>query len=137
MSSATTQNIKTDDKLQIEATIAQFIQAFQTGDLDALLATYSDDLIKARADHADESKAQTAARIARGFEEYDRELVVWNDEIIVSGDLAYVRGILDLTLVPRNGSTPQHVRRRFLEIWRKEEDGRWRVARTMDNRDTP
>ena len=37
-----------------------------------------------------------------------------------------------ITLTPKADGEPQTIERRYLEIWRKE-DGRWRVARTMDN----
>ena len=55
-----------------------------------------------------------------------------NDEIRASGDLAFTRGSLVLTLTPRKGGPPIVVRRRYLEIW-KNEGGRWLVVRTMDN----
>jgi len=124
------------DRDQIEARIRQFIDAFHSGDLESLLSTYSDDLIKARADLADEAKPQTAARLEQVFRDYDRQLAVRNDEIVVQGSLAYVRGVLDITLTPRSRGAAIHAHRRFIEIWRKEEDGEWRVARTMDNRDS-
>jgi len=47
-------------------------------------------------------------------------------------DLACVRGAFTVTLLPREGGSPVSIARRYLEIWRNE-DGAWRVIRTMDN----
>jgi ketosteroid isomerase-like protein len=58
---------------------------------------------------------------------------VRNDEMLISGDLAVVRGELWVELTPKSGDGPvERLQRRFLEVWRKA-DGNWRVIRTMDN----
>ena len=89
-------------------------------------------MIKDRQGAAAESKSETAKRVAAVFRDYTTDLDVRNDEIVASGDLAYVRGVLRVTLTPRAGGPPQSFERRFLEIWRRS-GGRWLVARTMDN----
>ena len=66
------------------------------------------------------------------FREQDRRLEVTNDEIEASGDLAFVKGRFVLTLTPRSGGSRTEVRRRFIEIWRRE-NGAWRVSRAIDN----
>ena len=64
---------------------------------------------------------------------YEGHLDVHNDEVEVSGDMAFTRGTLSIRLVPRDGSgAVQTLDRRYLEIWRKR-SGRWLVVRTMDN----
>jgi len=116
----------------IRRAIEAFCRAYRDGDLDALLACYSDDLIKDRAGAPAERKAQTAARVARVFAECDTDIDVEVDEIASSGDLAYVRGSFVVALKPRSGAPPAKVTRRYLEIWRNEA-GNWRVTRTLDN----
>lgn len=121
-----------NDKNEIAAAIDRFIQAYNSGDLEQVIAYYADDLIKDRQGAAPEAKAEAAERIRGVFRNYEGRLSVANDEIVTSGDLAYTRGTLKITLTPRAGGPPQHLERRFLEIWRKR-DGRWLVVRTMDN----
>jgi len=120
------------DRDEIAAAIDRFIRAYNAGDLEQLLACYADDLIKDRQGAAAETRGETAERIRSVFRDYEGRLSVSNDEIVASGDLAYARGSLKITLTPRAGGPPLHLQRRFLEIWRKRE-GRWLVVRTMDN----
>jgi len=120
------------DRQQIEAAIARFIAAYNAGDAAGLASCYDPDLIKLRQGAPPESRDETAARIAKVMEGYTGRLEVRNDEFLISGDLAVVRGELRLELTPRAGGDTQALQRRFLEVWRKK-NGRWLVFRTMDN----
>lgn len=125
---------KMDDKKAIESAIAEFATAYNAGDLARVLAYYGDDLIKVRNGAPPETKAETAKRIAAAFAKFRSRVEVANDEIYVSGDLAFTRGRFRVTLTPKAGGDPQIADRRYLEIWRKDR-GRWLVVRTMDNVD--
>jgi hypothetical protein len=61
---------------------------------------------------------------------------VTNDEIIIEGGLAFARGTYVVTLTPKSGGDGLVLRRRFLEIWRRE-GGVWRAFRAMDNVGNP
>jgi uncharacterized protein (TIGR02246 family) len=123
----------TSDAEQITRAISEFIDAYNAGDADRVAAYYADDLVKVRAGAPAEGKAETARRIKDVLARFQGHLTVHNDEITVSGDMAFTRGTLSITLVPRDGSGPtQALERRYLEVWRKDA-GRWRVVRTMDN----
>lgn len=117
---------------EISAAITKFREAFNAGDLATIASYYSDSLVKLRQGEPPENKAEVMKRVDRGFREFEGILEVMNDEIRASGDLAFTRGSLVLTLTPRKGGPPIVVRRRYLEIW-KNEGGRWLVIRTMDN----
>jgi len=121
-----------NEEKAIQASISQFVTAYNAGDLEAVLAYYTEDLIKTRQGGPAETKAETAKRVAGVFERFRSRVDVINDEIRVSGEMAYTRGSFRVTLTPKDGGESQVVERRYLEIWRKE-NGRWRVARTMDN----
>jgi ketosteroid isomerase-like protein len=123
----------TTDRDEINRAIADFIEAYNSGDAERVIACYGDDLVKVRAGAPPENKAEAARRIKDVLARFQGHLTVQNDEITVAGDMAFTRGSLSITLVPRDGSGPaQTIERRFLEVWRKE-SGRWRVVRTMDN----
>ena len=121
-----------NDKKAIESSITEFISAYNAGDLEKVLAYYAEDLIKVRNGAPPETKQETAPRIAAVFEKFRTRVDVVNEEIQTSGELAFVRGRFRVTLTPKAGGDQQTIDRRFLEIWRKV-NGRWVVARTMDN----
>jgi uncharacterized protein (TIGR02246 family) len=51
------------------------------------------------------------------------------EEIAVSGDMAYSRTRLSVTVTSKHGGTPLQRSGHTLSILRKGEDGRWRLAR--------
>ena len=117
---------------EIEAAIAGFIAAYNSADLNGVLDSYDDSLIKLRQGATPETKSEVARRLARMFESFRTRVEVLNQEIEVGGDLAFARGRFRVTLTPRAGGERRELQRRYLEIWRRR-GGRWRVARTMDN----
>lgn len=120
------------DQKAIEAAIAEFVKAYNAGDLNRVLDYYTDDLIKIRQGAPAETKSETAQRVAAVFAKFHSRVDVVTDEIRASGDIAFTRGSFRVTLTPKAGGESQVIERRYLEIWRKEH-GRWLVARTMDN----
>jgi len=116
----------------IAGQIARFIAAFNDGDAETLLSTYSEKLLKLRQASPEESKPETARRIRGMFETFEGHIEVDNAETLVAADLAVARGTFVVTLTPKAGGERQVLRRRYLEIWRNE-NGSWRVFRTMDN----
>jgi ketosteroid isomerase-like protein len=131
-SAAALPNPAMNDEDQIREAIGGFVAAYNAGDADRVLSYYGEDLIKLQAGAAPETRAETARRVKDVLSHFTGRLEVHNDEIAVSGDMAFTRGRLALTLVPRAGGAAQTIERRYLEIWRKR-SGRWVVVRTMDN----
>jgi ketosteroid isomerase-like protein len=117
---------------EVQAAIDGFIVAYNSGDLTGVLDSYDDSLIKLRQGATPETKSEMARRLARVFESFRTRVEILNQEIEVSGDLAFSRGRFRVTLTPRAGGERRELQRRYLEIWRRR-GGRWRVARTMDN----
>jgi ketosteroid isomerase-like protein len=58
-------------------------------------------------------------------------------EIEGRGDLAYVRGTYSMTVTPRGASGPTKDTGKYIEIWRKQADGSWKVIRDIFNSDLP
>lgn len=59
------------------------------------------------------------------------------DEIIVSGDLAFGHGRYVETMRRKVGGPTVVERGKFSGLWRKSDDGRWRIFRDMYNADAP
>jgi len=121
---------------EIVGAIANFTAAYNAGDIDAIARYYSDSLLKLRNGAPPESKSDVIRRIKSTFRDFAGHLEVTNHEIEISQDLAFTRGSFVVTLTPRGGGQPTVIRRRYLEIWRRE-GGRWVACRAMDNSDTP
>jgi ketosteroid isomerase-like protein len=120
------------DEQQIRQAIAEFVAAYNAGDAGRIASYYAEDLVKLRSGAPAEAKDDTVRRVKDVMARFQGHLDVHNDEITVSGDMAFTRGRLSITLTPRGEGAPQTIERRYLEIWRKDA-GRWRVIRTMDN----
>ncbi len=56
-------------------------------------------------------------------------------EIEGQGNLAYVRGTYSMTFVPPGGSGTAKDTGKYIEIWRKQSDGAWKVIRDIFNSD--
>jgi ketosteroid isomerase-like protein len=54
-----------------------------------------------------------------------------------AGDIAYVWAKYSLTMSPTDAETPTIDTGKFIEIWRKQEDGTWLVALDIFNSDLP
>ena len=125
---------------ELQGVIEEFIHAYNAGDVDSLLKVFS-------ADYVDMSDGEptlegeracldTAARLRDTFAKFKGNLAVQVDESEVFDNWAFDRGTLRVELQPKGTGDPVIVERRFLEIWRREMDGKWRVARAMDNSTT-
>ncbi len=58
------------------------------------------------------------------------------DEVDGSADIAYIKGRYEMTLNPP-GAPPIVDRGKYLEIWRKQPDGRWLLDRDMYSSSLP
>ncbi|MBI5432704.1 MAG: DUF4440 domain-containing protein [Planctomycetes bacterium] len=64
------------------------------------------------------------------------DFVLNTEEVVVRGDLAYSCGTYSMTLTPR-GAAPIRDVGKFLEIFRRQPDGNWKVTRDIYNSDLP
>jgi uncharacterized protein (TIGR02246 family) len=120
------------DREAILQAIQSFAASYNSGDLAGLLSYYADDLVKLRQGAPADSKVETERRLKDVFARFATRVDVENLETEVAGEMAFTRGTFVVTLAPRDGGETQRIGRRYLEVWRKRE-GRWCVARTMDN----
>ena len=59
------------------------------------------------------------------------------DEVEGAGDLAYARGTYEMDVAVPGAPAPVHDKGKFIEIWKKQSDGSWKVARDIFNSDLP
>ena len=104
----------------------RFLRAYNAGDVETIAGYYGDDLVK---DRQPEKKAETVARVRGVFRDFSGSLSVANDEIVVSGDLAYARGTLRITLTPRR----RHAATRGAPVSGDLAQARWPLAGDPDD----
>jgi len=128
-----------DDSYAIRLAKTEQREGFNHGDADRILATFADAFIDMSAGspsfYGAEARATLEYRLQRLFARYRTRLVVTIAAISVMGDSILDRGWHTLTLRPRAGGRPKTRRTRYLEIWRKQADGKWKIVLFVDNDD--
>jgi uncharacterized protein (TIGR02246 family) len=128
--------LSTFDRARIDSASADWRRAALAGDHGALGATYTEDAVL-----LPPNALQVTGRA--GIEEFFRSMpkivVMELEHVDVEGrdDLAYVQGRYRMTLQVPGVPTPVEDRGKYLEIWRRGADGRWRIARDMFSSDLP
>ena len=130
-----------DDAYAIRLAKTQLREAYNTGNVNGVLAVFADaysDVSDGRTSfYGAESKAVLKHRVTKLFARYRAQLAVTIISIGVQGGLAFDWGWHKLTLTPKKGGRPKTPRTRYLEIWQKQADGEWKIAIFFDNPDVP
>jgi len=125
----------------IRALCSQWETAVEAGDIDSLLALYTDDAV--RLPPGGPSYSGKAA-----FEEYYRSIFetfsaegVWpvegTEEIIVAGDWAFHLSEYILFITTNEGGETMEENGKIVEIVQKQPDGSWKFAREIWNTTPP
>jgi ketosteroid isomerase-like protein len=70
------------------------------------------------------------------FDLYDAKLDYDFEELEFTGSSAYAWGWFRQELNPKDGSPPLELRGKFLDVFRKNEAGEWKLARCAYSTDT-
>ena|SRR5579863_2397783 len=128
-----------DDLYAINVAKSDFRDCFNLSDVSRLLTIADPELVN----FSDGQPCEFGAsgldawkiRLANLFDRFTAELAVIVIEIRLQGDVAYDYGWHDLTLSPKDGSQPIRRRDRYVDIWRKDKKGQWKLWMYMDNQD--
>lgn len=117
---------------------AQWSKAAGAGDLDGTVSYYADD---ASLLPPDAPIASSKAAIRSSWEQLlvPGNSVSWQAssvEVARSSDLAYSTGTYRATLRDAQGN-PMADRGKYVEVWKKQADGKWKVVADMYNSDLP
>jgi ketosteroid isomerase-like protein len=128
-----------DDLYAINAAKTEFREAFNRGDVSGLLALADPDLVNFSdgqpSEFGESGLDAMRSRLVPLFDRFKAKLSTIVIEIRLQGDIAYDYGWHDLTLTPRDGGQPVHRRDRYVDIWRKNKEGKWKLWMYMDNQD--
>ena len=130
-----------DDSYAIRLAKTKLRDAYDEGDLKGVLSVFADGYSDMSAGLASfygtEAQAVLKHRMKKLFARYHAQLAVTIISIQVQGPLAFDWGWHKLTLTPKKGGKPSTTRTRYLDIWQKGADGKWKIAIFIDNLDVP
>jgi ketosteroid isomerase-like protein len=128
-----------DDLYAINVAKSEFRDGFNLGDTSRLLAIADPDLVNFSdgqpSEFGESGLDAWKTRLTNLFERFTVKLVVIVIEIRLQGDIAYDYGWHELTLTPKDGGEPIHRRDRYVDIWRRNKEGNWKLWMYIDNQD--
>ena len=129
-----------DDIYKINVAKTEFREAYNTGDVDRLLAVFSGEgftsMFEGRpSQFGGGARSSLRKEAAELFDEYSVQMSVIIIDIVVRGDTAYDYGWHEFTLKPKDGGEPTRKRQRYFELWSKDSSGDWRIALHINNQD--
>jgi uncharacterized protein (TIGR02246 family) len=119
---------------QIQSLFAAWADAVRRADAAAIAGMVTEDAefwSQGMAPLVGRAMVEAAMTALLGQYELDQQFEV--QELVVSSDLAFARGLERNRVVPRSGGEPREVLQRAFSMIRREPDGRWRFARGMTN----
>lgn len=103
-------------------------------DVAEVVSFFTEDARYMRPEEPDDVGREAIGRHWRErLEELEIRLDYGAEETVVSGSLAYVRGVVNFRGTPRAGGEDVVLRNRYLWILRRGDDGVWRIARYIRN----
>ncbi len=121
----------------IRNTDARFAEAFNRGDLASVVALHAPDALLLGPDSPAERGGQA---VEAGFKEMLeagwKNIEFGSIQIGSGGDLGYHVGTFAAD-VPREGGSDQRVTGKFLDIYKPDDAGSWKIHVTMFNFDAP
>lgn len=120
------------DIAAIRAAEEELAEAFEASDRTAWVDFYTDDAIFVAPGLA--AIEGRAALLAAAQQIVISSMQIVSESTLGAGDFAATLGRASWVSAP-SGSAPTKTRRRFLMVWRRESDWRWRIARELLNED--
>ena len=125
-----------DDRVAIEALLAAWDADWNAADVDALVASFTDDAVRMQPNGPTlVGKEAIRAALQAEFDVNTSETVSVAGEIQVAEDWAFVRGTYT-TVTPTAGGDPIHVQGKWVSIVRRQPDGAWKWHRDIWNEPT-
>jgi steroid delta-isomerase len=118
---------------EIKSALTQWMADFNDGKADKVCNLFAPDLKSDFRGQPERNFQQLCALLQKSLKDEARSFTYGLDikEIIVSGDLAVVRLVWTLTIRPKGGGAAIVTREPGLDIFRKQSDGSWKIARFL------
>jgi ketosteroid isomerase-like protein len=129
-------SLSADDRAEIESAADAYLAAMKAADWRRVARSFSDSGVRIPPNEEPHEGREAIERWLGGIEELDSYELI-RDTIDGGDGIAYVRGRYAVTLRPVGAPSPFSDEGDFLEIWRKESDGAWRIIEAMWNTRLP
>jgi ketosteroid isomerase-like protein len=117
----------------------EFREGYNDGNIEQVLSVFDAKMIEMSQDEltgfAEGGLRKLRARLTALFAEYHVKMVPIIIDVVVKGDFAYDFGWHEAILTPKLGGPPILQRFRYLEHWKKNPAGEWRIAFLVTNED--
>jgi ketosteroid isomerase-like protein len=110
----------------------EFEEGFNSGDVDRIMRFYGASYVDVNLRNPVQTKAERREYYANVMKRPGIRLGVKPDDIVIRGDLAFVRGTILLTQKSPDANVTKQSELRYLEIAERMADGSWQVVWGMD-----
>lgn len=121
-----------EDEKYLRNIAREFEEGFNSGDVDRIMRFYSDTYVDVNLRNPVQTRAERREYYARVMARPGIHITVRPDDILIRGDLAFVRGTVMLTQDAGRDRETARTELRYLEICERVKDGTWRVIWGMD-----
>ena len=128
--------LSADDRAEIELAAEAYVAAMNAADWRSVARSFSDGGVRIPPNEEPHEGREEIERWFGGIEDLSSYELI-RDRIDGADGIAYVRGRYAITLRPVGAPAPLSDQGDFLEIWRKESDGAWRIVEAMWNTRLP
>ncbi len=113
--------------------------AWLSEDADIIISHLADDVIFMPPNVGKVTGKEENRNFLQGFFDHFTitELKTMEREVVVSGDLAFERGLYEWVIVPEGGGEGISDEVNFIGIWQRQSDGAWREIRAIWNSAKP
>jgi uncharacterized protein (TIGR02246 family) len=125
-----------DDRAAIELAADAYVAAMNASDWSRVARSFSEGGVRIPPNEEPHQGREAIERWLGGIEELSSYELI-RDRIDGADGIAFVRGRYAITLRPIGAPAPISDQGDFLEIWRKESDGAWRIIEAMWNTRLP
>jgi len=122
----------TEDENFLRNMAHEFEEGFNTGDVDRIMRFYGDTYVDVNLRNPVQTWAERREYYAQVMARPGIHLQVRPDDILVRGDLAFVRGTILLTQDAGSSGGTTRIELRYLEICERLAEGSWQVVWGMD-----
>lgn len=118
---------------------AQWVTAAKANDAEGLLSLYTE---SAALMPPNQTTVEGSEAVRAWIESFLDQVTIVEaslaaEEVVVVGDWAFRRGTFSLTLSPVASSEPVQEAGKFIEVWQRQVDGSWKIARDIWNSSLP
>jgi uncharacterized protein (TIGR02246 family) len=125
-------------RAEIDSLGRQWEEAANRGEVERIMEIYAPDAVILPPGGPVIEGSETIRELFRQeFERFDTKLAFTTQEIEVEGDMAFRRGRYVWRGTPRLSGQTVETTNKFLEVWRRQPDGSWKISVDMWNPGEP